>query len=226
MMDKQNTDIQIISKGEYKHYQIDNFISVKQYMFLRNNGKKCLTLRYTNSLEHKVNGFKFLLVQIDVNGKVISKKKIKINNIVFHKDSDYTCNKGIVVDEKCVDFKVQMLCVYSDRYRYKLKNDSVAIYYVAHKGWKYEEDAAGNIEFKSKSKTGFKPFSVRIIAVAVVAALIILVLSPIITFFTNRIVTNIKRLRNQAKAKKAAAKAAATSDVEESSILETVTYEE
>ena len=226
MMDKQNTEMQIISKGEYKHYQIDNFISVKQYMFLRNNGKKCLTLRCTNSLDNKVNGFMFLLVQLDVNGNVISKKKIKINNIVFYKNSDYTCNKGIIVDEKCVDFKVQMLCVYSDRYRYKLKNDKVAIYYVAHRGWKYEEDSQGSAEFKTKSKTGFKPFSVRIIAVTVVALLIILVLSPIITFFTNRIVTNIKRLRNQAKAKKEAAKVASTSNAEESSILETVTYEE
>ena len=78
-MEKHNTDNQLISKGEYKHYQIDNFISVKQYMFLRSNGKKCLTLRYKNDLGYKVNGFKFLLIQIDVNGNVIAKKKIKIN---------------------------------------------------------------------------------------------------------------------------------------------------
>ena len=119
-----------------------------------------------------------------------------------------------------------MLCVYSDRYRYKLKNDKVAIYYVTRKGWKYEEDSAKDAEFKIKNKTKFKPFSVRIIAVTAVVLLIILVLSPIITFFTNRIVTNIKRLRKNAKAKKEAAKIAATSETEESRIIEEVEYEE
>ena len=217
---------QIISKGEYKHYQIDNFVSVKQYIFLKADGKKCLTLRFTNSLGYTVNAFKFVLAQIDVQGNVIKKKKIKLSNLVFESETDYTSDKGIIVDEKCVDFKVQMLCVYSDRYRYKLKNDKVAIYYVTRKGWKYEEDSAKDAEFKIKNKTKFKPFSVRIIAVTAVVLLIILVLSPIITFFTNRIVTNIKRLRKNAKAKKEAAKIAATSETEESSILEEVEYEE
>ena len=221
MMEKHTTDTQLISKGEYKHYQIENFISVKQYMLLRSNGKKCLTLRYTNNLEHKVNGFKFLLIQMDVNGNVIAKKKIKINNIGFYKGADYTCNKGIIVDEKCVDFKVQMLCVYSDRYRYKLKNDKVAIYYVTHKSWSHESDADRADGVKVRQKTKFKPFSIWFIAMAVIIALVILTLSPIITYFTNRIITNIKRLSGKSQPKKATE----TTAIEEARILEEVMYE-
>ena len=220
----------IISKGDYKHYQIDNFISVKQYIFIRSDGQKCLTMRYTNSLGHNVNGFKFFLIQLDLKGNVISRKKIRINNIVFPSDSDYTSNKGIIVDERCVDFKVQMLCVYSDRYRYKLKNDRVAVYYVPHKKWSYEDDKIREKNIKAASKTRVRTPSVRFVASVVIIAMIILALSPIITYFTNRIATNAKRLFKRyleiKAAQRAAAKAAATAVPEESSILEDVTYEE
>ena len=222
MMEKHNTDNQLISKGEYKHYQIDNFISVKQYMFLRSNGKKCLTLRYKNDLGYKVNGFKFLLIQIDVNGNVIAKKKIKINNIGFYKGATYTCNKGIIVDEKCVDFKVQMLCVYSDRYRYKLKNDKVAIYYVTHKSWSHDSETERPNSLKVRQKTKFKPFSVGFIAVVVVIALVALTLSPLITYFVNRILSNIGMSNEKANEKEARAVVM----IETSSVLENVSYKE
>ena len=217
MMEKQ-----IISKGEYRHYQIDDFISVKQYIFLRAEEKKCLTLRFTNSLGCKVNAFKFLLIQIDIQGNVIGKKKIKINNIIFEDGSDYTSSKGIVVDEKCVDFKIQMLCVYSERYRYKLKNNKVAIYYVPHKKWEYEDDDLHKDSIKVKSKTKFRTPSVRLISFLVVIAMIFLALSPLTTFFAKRIVKNLKTMLEKNREKK---KAAATAQVEESSILEDVVYE-
>lgn len=217
MMEKQ-----IISKGEYRHYQIDDFVSVKQYIFLRAEEKKCLTLRFTNSLGCKVNAFKFLLIQIDIQGNIIGKKKIKINNIIFEDGSDYTSNKGIVVDEKCVDFKIQMLCVYSERYRYKLKNNKVAIYYVPHKKWEYEDDDLHKDSIKVKSKTKFKTPSVRLISFLVVIAMIFLALSPLTTFITKRIVKNLKIMIEKNREKK---KAAATAQVEESSILEDVVYE-
>ena len=222
MMEKHNTDNQLISKGEYKHYQIDNFISVKQYMFLRSNGKKCLTLRYKNDLGYKVNGFKFLLIQIDVNGNVIAKKKIKINNIGFYKGATYTCNKGIIVDEKCVDFKVQMLCVYSDRYRYKLKNDKVAVYYVTHKSWSHDSDIERPNSLKVRQKTKFKTFPVGFISVAVVIALVSLALSPLIEYFADKIIDNISRYYEKAKEKEVRSVAM----IETSSVLENVSYKE
>ena len=222
MIEKHNTDTQLISKGEYKHYQIENFISVKQYMFLRSNGKKCIALRYINNLEHKVNGFKFLLIQIDANGNVIAKKKIKINNIGFYKNAEYTCNKGIVVDEKCVDFKVQMLCVYSDRYRYKVKNDKIAIYYVSHKNWAHEAEVERPNELKVRTKTKVKPISIGFIAIAVIIALVILVLSPIITYFVNKILGN--STKSDSKANKE--EATSVAKIETSSVLEKVSYKE
>lgn len=221
---------QIISKGEYRHYQIDNFISVKQYIFLRVDGKKCLTLRYTNSLGCKVNAFKFLLVQIDIKGNVISKKKVRVSDIVFANNTDYTPSKGIVVDEKCVDFKVLMLCAYAGRYRYKLKNDKIALYYVPHKYWDYEENGGNKKRFKVVSKTNVRAPSVRLLAFAVLIALVILVFSPIITFFAKRIFTNlkdnIKETLEERAAIRAEQRAAKKAEKEKSKALEDVTYED
>ena len=220
---------QIISKGEYRHYQIDNYISVKQYIFLRVDGKKCLSLRYTNSLGCKVNAFKFLLVQMDIKGNVISKKKIRISDIVFANGTDYTPSKGIVVDEKCTDFKVLMLCAYAGRYRYKLKNDKIALYYVPHKHWDYEEGNGSKKRFKVVSKSKVRAPSVRMLAFAMIIALVILVFSPIITFYANRIFTNLKRIvknsLEEMAARRAEQKAAQKAEKEQSTALEGVTYE-
>lgn len=218
---------QIISKGEYKHYQIDNFVSVKQYIFLKADGKKCLTLRFTNSLGYTVNAFKFVLAQIDVQGNVIKKKKIKLSNLVFESGTDYTSDKGIIVDEKCVDFKIQMLCVYSDRYRYKLKNDKIALYFVPHKEWNYDESDDRQRPLKVVSKTKFKVRSVKFVALLVIAALILLAFSPVISYYTKIIAKNLKKKYDRYKAKKAAEKAAAElASLEQASILEEVTYGE
>lgn len=227
---------QIISKGEYRHYQIDNFISVKQYIFLRVNEKKCLVMRFTNSLGCKVNAFKFVLYQIDIKGNVICKKKIRVNNISLHDGRNYTSNKGIILDEKCVDFKVVMLCAYSDRYRYKLKNDKIAVYYVPHKKWSYEDSDNYKDTVKVKSKTKFRTGAVRLLAFLMILALILVALSPIIEYFGNIIIFNLKRIlgekkaareaaREAEKAAKAAAKAARKAEKESSSILDDVEYE-
>lgn len=217
MMEKQ-----IISKGEYRHYQIDDFVSVKQYILLRTGEKKCLTLRFTNSLGCAVNAFKFLLVQMDIQGNVIGKKKVRINNIFFDAGTDYTSSKGIIVDEKCVDFKIQMLCVYSDRYRYKLKNNKIAIYYVPHRKWNYEDDGNYKGQVKVKSKTKFKTPSIRFFSFLVVIAMIFLAISPITTFLGKRLVKLIKEDMAEKKAAREAEKASAA---EESSILEDVVYD-
>ena len=220
MMEKQ-----IISKGEYRHYQIDNFVSVKQYIILRTAEKKCLTLRFTNSLGCRVNAFKFLLIQMDIQGKIIGKKKIKFNDISLENGRDYTSHKGIILDEKCVDFKIQMLCVYSDRYRYKLKNNKIATYYVTHKKWEYEDDSAHKDMVKVRSKTKFKTPSVRFFSFLVIISLILLALSPITTFLGKRLVKILKDDWEEKKAAKEAEKAAAMSQSEESSILEDVVYD-
>ena len=221
MMEKQ-----IISKGEYRHYQVDNFVSVKQFIFLRTEEKKCLTLRFTNSLGCKVDAFKFLLVQMDIQGNVIGRKKIKFDDIFLENGKDYTSSKGIIVDEKCADFKIQMLCVYSDRYRYKLKNNKIATYYVPHRKWQYEDDSTHKDTVKVRSKTKFKTPSVRFLSFLVIISLILLALSPITTFLGKRLIKILKEDIEEKKAAKEAEKAAAaTAQSEESSILDGVEYD-
>ena len=217
---------QIISKGDYRHYQIENYVSVKQYIILRTEDKKCLTLRFTNSLGCNVDAFKFLLIQMDIQGNVIGRKKIKFEDIFFENGRDYTSCKGIILDEKCADFKIQMLCVYSDKYRYKQKNNKIATYYVPHKKWEYEDDSTHKDKVKVKSKTRLKTPSVRFLSFLVIISLILLAISPITTFLGKRLLKILKEDMEEKKAAKEAEKAAAaTAKSEESSILEDVVYD-
>lgn len=198
---------QLIAKGEYKYYQTDEYIRVKQYIFLRTEGKKCLSLRFTNPLDSTVDGMKFILTELDVNGSIIRKRKIRIEGISFGSGSEFAYDKGIIVDEKCVDFKVTPQCAYSGRYRYKIKNDELAVYYVPHRHWAYK-DSSKSESLKVRSKAQLKIKSARLVTSLLILALLIVVLSPVISYYGKIILFNVKRMYDNYKVKREAEKEA------------------
>ena len=74
--------LQIISKGTYKGITEKAFpLEVKEYVFARENGKKCLLLRFFNSSEINVTALTFWLIQKDSSGNEIRKRKITLDGI-------------------------------------------------------------------------------------------------------------------------------------------------
>ena len=99
-------DIDILTRGLYKHSTIKNFIRVKNYMFVRKHNKKYLALRFVNDSETTFDSMAFTLVALDSVGNVIERIPISYKNIALHPSEEFTGNKMVRVKPECCDFKV------------------------------------------------------------------------------------------------------------------------
>ena len=66
----------IISKGVYRHTQIDDFVCVSQYSFLRKDGRRYLALRFENRLGGEINGMSFTLLQKNSTGELLERTPV------------------------------------------------------------------------------------------------------------------------------------------------------
>ena len=119
----------IIAKGIYKHPQADNFISVKQYMFVYRNGQKHLILRYTNDLNANIDSMKFVLTEINSDGEVIAVRKIAQSGIRVDMGVTFAPDSGIPISDECMDFKIEFLEATSDVYTYRKRGRRGNVYY-------------------------------------------------------------------------------------------------
>jgi len=123
------TDAQMLSKGFYQYAQLNRFVTVKNYIFLRENGKKCLLLRFYNDMDYTVDRMEFTVVQMDAAGKVLERTPVVCKKLKFWSGSTYTMKDAIIVQELCNDFKIVFDEVRSDRYTYYVKDGKPVAYF-------------------------------------------------------------------------------------------------
>jgi len=146
---------QIITKGVYGFSQISDFISVKDYIFMNSEDKFCLAVRFSNETEYAFDSMTFSIIQLDANGKVLGKTRVEYTDMDFMPGSTYAADRGIVVDSKCVDFKIQFYEAYSSYYRYLVRNRRVIVYYDRKKAERFitqqnKTQAAPSLTVKKK----------------------------------------------------------------------------
>ena len=120
---------QYISKGIYQYSQIDRFISVKNYMLIRCENRKCLMIRFSNDADFTVNAMDLVISQLDSTGAVIEKTPVSYKGLSFSPGTVFVPDEGIVVDESCVNFKLQFVTVISGNYKYFVKNGKISVVY-------------------------------------------------------------------------------------------------
>lgn len=120
---------QRISKGFYQYSQVNNFITVKNYMFLREKGKKCLLLRFVNDTDFKVDSMEYTVVQLDAGGQTIATIPVVCKKMNFAPGEMYASNDSIVVDDYCSDFKIVFSAVHSGNYVYTVRDGRVVADY-------------------------------------------------------------------------------------------------
>jgi hypothetical protein len=120
---------QITSKGVYRFSQVNNFISVSNYIFMQQGEKNCLAIRFSNDTDYTFDSVSFCVIQFDALGKVIGKIRVDYTDMDFEPGTTYADSKGIAVDNNCVDFKIQFYEAYSGFYKYVVRNGKAIIYY-------------------------------------------------------------------------------------------------
>ena len=126
---KMNQRGNYISKGVYLHPQTAGFVTVKQYIFCRQRGKKCLIIKFSNNCDFKVSAMNFTVIQLDAAGELIRKTPVSYNALSVSQGSDFSVNSGIIVDEKCCDFKIVIDEVFSGYFKYVIRNGTPVAYY-------------------------------------------------------------------------------------------------
>ena len=178
----------ILSKGYYKHAQIGDFISVKNYIYMRQSGKKCLLIRFFNEADFNVEKMDFTVVQLDHTGTVLEKTRVLQEDLRFVSGGYYTCQQAIVVHEACSDFKVILNEVISGNYRYCVKDGEVTAYYIK------KREALLELSQNRKPASRAETFSVETkrfdrnnvaIVLATVAVLLFILMSALHMIFPN-----------------------------------------
>lgn len=121
---------QIISKGVYSYEQPENMVGVKQYLFVReNDGKKRLLLRFANKRQEKCSKFAFILYRLDAKGNVLGQEKYESADRDFKEKEVFSFDRKILVEERCTDFKVQMVYARYGNYTYNVEHNNVSVAY-------------------------------------------------------------------------------------------------
>ena len=125
----QNSNLASAIKGVYKHEQIDGYLMAREYMFLKEDEKKCLLQRFYNETALTIRAFEFKLIELDVSGQVIRKRKFHYDGLSITPNDYFSLPEGIVVSSECVDFKIECCRIETDRYVYRMKHGKLQTYY-------------------------------------------------------------------------------------------------
>ena len=125
----QSTNLASAIKGVYKHEQVDGFLMAKEYIFLKEAEKKCLLQRFYNETALTIRAFEFELVELDIAGQIIQKRKFRYSNLCIVPNDYYSLPEGIVVSSECVDFKIEHCQIATDQYVYRIKHGKMQVYY-------------------------------------------------------------------------------------------------
>lgn len=159
--------VQIISKGLYKgENDLSLPVIVKEYIFVRNNGKKALTLRFENVSHVHISKMSFYLVQKNFDGIEIGTIKISLDNLKCRPKEVFSPNACIFVNEKCSDFEIRMISIESGAYSYRSRDGERYVRYLTKPKWSYRH--SNGIEFYQRVKTDSKvKFTMAILILAV-----------------------------------------------------------
>ena len=116
---------QIITKCHYRYSQINNFIAVKDFMFVREKGANRLLIRFCNFTDFTVNSLTFTIVELDAAGKVLRKLKVKQEALNIAPGGTYAPNAGFQVDADCCDCKIIFRRVSSGNYIYRIHENRI-----------------------------------------------------------------------------------------------------
>lgn len=112
----------VISKGKYTRPQPENIIPVQSYIFVREEGKRYLLLKLTNSRKGILTGLDLEITQLDKRGNQIGVKGVKYGQINARPGKPFVLRHKIEVDEGCVDIKVRVVAALYGAYAYSVKN--------------------------------------------------------------------------------------------------------
>ena len=134
-----------VTKVVYRYPQPAGFVSVKDFVFARNNGRKCLLIRFSNDTSFRIDRLEYTVTQLDDKGEVIGKTKQIKSGLSLEYGCIFTTPDGVIVDENCSDIRVDMENICSGKIKYRFENGELNA--------EYMRDLTTIVEGKPKDNT-------------------------------------------------------------------------
>ena len=174
------SEIRHSSKGQYTYTQRGGYVTVKNYIFIVKDGKKALLLRFSNDSQGiAFDELRFTVVETDPAGKVIKNTHVVFEDLDFAPSTTYAAEKAIIVDDMCVDFKVELECLFSGQYKYVFTSHGVETEFIPHE--KVAPDSDGEAEYIHENTVSRKRYGKRRLSgfAAFVALVVIVALAAV-----------------------------------------------
>lgn len=164
----------VVNKGEYKHKQTSDVLSVSRFLIVRKRAKRYLLLDLENLKSEAITGINFQIDQFDARGNSLGALKVSFNNLSIA-NGKFILKEKIVLHRACVDFFIKILCVEYGDYKYRLgSKETFAVYEkteqkekVTKKSVEKEVGKTGRVSSKRVFST---PVFVSLLAICVIAA--------------------------------------------------------
>ena len=174
-----------VTKVVYRYPQPAGFVSVKEFVFARNNDIKCLLIRFSNDTSFRIDRLEYTVTQIDDKGEMIGKTKQIKSGLSLEYGCVFTTPDGVIVDENCSDIIVEMESICSGKVKYRFENGELNA--------EYMRDSIPIVEGKLKDNTEEpyerlyvgekKLFSVKKTLLAAIISLVFLTAAVVLLFF-------------------------------------------
>lgn len=163
---------EVISKGTYPRSETDDFISIVQYLFVRQDGRKFLLLKFSNDSSETATGIKLSIRQTGATGADLGTivEEAEVKRGAPH--AQFVLPEKIALDDDCVGFSVEILSVDFGAYTYSLKGERVIVSY----GGEKPRRKHGADEYLSKTKGKKFSVSARSLKVSILCLVAVLTL--------------------------------------------------
>lgn len=118
----------VSSKGKYSYPQPENITPVESFLFVREEGKKFLLLKFINPRKSILTGLDLEITQLTAKGRQLGVKCVKYGEINAAPEKPFVLTHKIEVDERCADVKVKVVAAMYGKYAYSVR-DGVRIEY-------------------------------------------------------------------------------------------------
>lgn len=122
-------DCNVITKGSYSQFRFNDFVSVRQYLLIREKGEKFLLLKLSNDAKERLTGLKLVVEQLDVRGVRIETSHVEWTDVNGEPGAKFVPKKKIPLRESCVEVKIRLVGATYGDYSCEVKSNELVVVY-------------------------------------------------------------------------------------------------
>ena len=185
-----------INKFHYRYPQINNFISVKELMFIRENESNHLLIRFCNLSDFTVNEFSFTVIELDYSARVLGRHYVNEDTLDVRPGDTYSPTSDIAISTDCCDCKIIINQAISGKYLYRPHEGKIITDYIKPQREIVINSSTAKPQplFRSISAHSKKPTASLLLCIICTIAIITLCFArPIISYYTEDISQYIQK---------------------------------